>query len=100
MTHCTTSAIGTAHQQANHVPLDMIQNVRMPSIQLKVRIVHNGVKIDATVLLDSGAKGNYTNTKFIEKHKIPVYDIEHPVYPRNIDGMLNQQGAIRHAAIL
>src|SRR5579863_6043213 len=100
MTRCTTSAVGTAHRQANHVPLDTIRNVRMPSIQLKVRIVHNGIKIDATALLDSGAEGNYANTKFIEKHKIPIYDIEHPVYPRNVDGTLNQQGAIRHAAIL
>ena len=72
----------------------------MPSIQLKVRIIHNGIKIDATALLDSGAEGNYANTKFIEKHKISIYDIEHPVYPRNVDGTLNQQGAIWHAAIL
>src|SRR5579863_6334085 len=72
----------------------------MPSIRLKVQIVHNRIKIDATVLLDSGAEGNYANTKFIEKHKIPIYDIEQPVYPQNVDGMLNQQGAIWHAAIL
>src|SRR5579863_5238304 len=100
MTRCTTSAVRTVHRQANYVPLDMIRNVRMPSIRLKVRIVHNGTKIDATALLDSGAEGNYANTKFIEKHKIPVYDIEHLVYPRNVDGTLKQQGAIQHAAIL
>jgi len=100
MTHCTINAVRTTHWEANHVPLDTIQNVRMPSIQLKVRIVHNRIKINATALLDSGAEGNYVNTKFIEKHKIPIYDIDHPVYPWNVDGMLNQQGAIQHAAIL
>src|SRR5579863_10303178 len=100
MTHCTTSAVRTAHRQANHVPLDTIRNVRMPSIRLKVRIVHNGIKIDATALLDSRAEGSYANTKFIKKHKIPIYDIEQPVYPQNIDRTLNQQGAIWHAAIL
>src|SRR5579863_7883413 len=72
----------------------------MPSIRLKVRIIHNGIKTDAIVLLDSRAEGNYANTKFIKKHKIPTYNIDHLVYPHNVDGTLNQQGAIRHTAIL
>jgi len=50
--------------------------------------------------LDSGAEGIYCNTSFIKKYSLPTYDIELPIYPRNVDGTLNKQGAIHHAAIL
>ena len=69
-------------------------------MQIDVRIVYNGKEIDAQAVLDSGAEGVYCNTSFIRKYRIPTYDIDHPIYPRNVDGTLNQQGAIRHAAIL
>ena len=64
------------------------------------QIVHNGTKINTLALLDSGAEGNYAHMRFIQKHKIPAFDLASPVYPRNIDGTLNQQGAIRYAAYL
>jgi len=78
----------------------MIRNIRSPSMQLDVRIVYNGKEINAQAVLDSGAEGVYCNTNFIRKHGIPTYDIDRPIYPRNVDGMLNNQGVIRHAAIL
>jgi len=69
-------------------------------MQIDVRITYNGKEIDAEAVLDSGAEGIYYNTSFIKKYSLPTYDIELPVYPRNVDGTLNKQGAIRHAAIL
>ena len=97
---CTTSAIGDLNQLANNVPIDTIRNIRTLSFWLKVQIVHNRTKIDALALLDSGAEGNYTHIRFIQKYKIPTFDLASPVYPRNINGTLNQQGAIQHAAYL
>jgi len=69
-------------------------------MQLDVRIMHNGKEIDAQAVLDSGAEGVYCNTNFIRKYGIPTYDIDRLIYPRNVDGTLNKQGAICHAAIL
>jgi len=69
-------------------------------MQIDVRIVYNRKEIDAEAVLDSGAEGVYCNTSFIKKYSLPTYDIEPPVYPRNVDGTLNKQEAIRHAAIL
>jgi len=69
-------------------------------MQIDVRIVYNGKEIDAEAVLDSGAEGVYCNTSFIKKYGLPTYDIEPPVYPRNVDATLNKQEAIRHAAIL
>jgi len=69
-------------------------------MQIDVQILYNGKEIDTVAVLDSGAEGIYCNTSFIRKYGIPVYDIDRPVYPRNIDGTLNKQGAIHHAAIL
>jgi len=78
----------------------MIRNIRHPSMQIDVRIIYNGKEIDAEAVLDSRAEGVYCNTSFIKKYSLPTYDIELPVYPRNVDGTLNKQGAIHHAAIL
>jgi len=69
-------------------------------MQIDIRIMYNGNEIDAEAILDSGAEGIYCNTSFIKKYGLPTYDIELPVYPRNIDGTLNKQGVIHHAAIL
>jgi hypothetical protein len=79
---------------------ETIQNIQAPSIRIKVQIVNNGRQIDAYAILDSGAEGIYCNKSFIDKHKIPTYALENPVYAQNVDGMLNKHGIIRHAAIL
>jgi len=69
-------------------------------MQIDVRITYNRKEIDAEAILDSGAEGIYCNTSFIQKYGLPTYDIELLVYPRNVDGTLNKQGAICHATIL
>ena len=67
---------------------------------MNVQIIHNEKQIGARVLLDSRAKGLYCNTKFIQKHQLPLEPLMAPVYPRNVDRSLNKEGAIRHPAIL
>ncbi len=82
------------------VPPEMIRNIRAPSIRLPVRIRYNERQIDARALLDSRAEGIYCNAEFIQKNKLPLKNLDHPIYPKNVDGSLNRQGAIRHATIL
>jgi len=69
-------------------------------MQIDVQIVYNRKEINAEAVLDSGAEGVYCNTSFIKKYSLPTYDIEPPVYPRNVDRTLSKQEAIHHAAIL
>jgi len=78
----------------------MIRNIKSPAFQLKVRIHLNGKQFNAHALLDSRAEGVYCNTSFIKKYSIPTHAVDRPVYPINVDGTLNKQGAMRYAAIL
>jgi len=101
VSRCTPSKI--EHLQSPkilHVPPHTIQNIKSPAFQLKVQINLNGRQFDAHALLDSGAEGVYCNTSFIKKYSIPTHAIDRPVYPINVDGTLNKQGAMRYAAIL
>ena len=82
------------------VTLSTIQNKWVPSIRILVRIVHNGKKIDAWVLLDSGAEGIYCNAAFVKTHGFPLWSLSDPIFPRNVDGTINTQGAICHATTL
>jgi len=82
------------------VTLSTIRNKRVPSIRIPVCIVHNGRKIDARALLDSGAEGIYCNAAFVKTHNFPLLSLENPIFPRNVDGTINTQGAIRHATTL
>ena len=83
-----------------NVQPDTIRNICHPSMQIDVQIVYNGKEIDAAAILDSGAEGICWNTSFIRKYGLPTYDLELPMYPRNVNGILNKQGAICHATIL
>jgi len=101
VSRCTPSKI--EHLQSPkilHVPPHTIWNIKSPAFQLKVRIILNGKQFDAHALLDSGAEGVYCNTSFIKKYGIPTHAINRPVYPINVDGTLNKQGAMHYAAIL
>jgi len=82
------------------VTLSTIRNKRVPSIRILVRIVHNGRKIDAQALLDSGAEGIYCNATFVKSHSFPLQPLQNPIYPHNVDGTINTQGAINHATML
>ena len=82
------------------VTLSTIRNKQVPSIRIPIRIVHNGKKIDAQALLDSGAEGIYCNSAFVKTHEFPLISLQNPIFPRNVDGTINTQGAIRHVTAL
>jgi len=63
------------------VTLSTIWNKRVPSIHILVRIVHNGRKIDARALLDSGTEGIYCNAAFVNTHGFPLLSLENPIFP-------------------
>ena len=104
VSHCTPSKIERLQSpKILHVLPYTIQNTKSPAFQLKVRIILNGKTFNAHALLDSGAEGVYCNTSFIKKYSIPTsptHTVNRPVYPINVDGTLNKQGAMRYAAIL
>jgi hypothetical protein len=98
---CTTRTLATLQlEKAINVTVDTVWNNRSRSIQIPVRIVSEEGKNDAKALLDSGAEGIYINANYVKKHRFPLQDLRIPIYPRNVDGTPNKNGAIHHAAIL
>jgi hypothetical protein len=98
---CTTRTLAVLQaEKADHVFVDTTWNNRSRSIRIPVRIESEKGKTDAKALLDSGAEGVYINAAYVKKHQLPLQDLKMPIYPRNVDGTPNRNGAIRHAAIL
>ena len=52
--------------------------------------------IDAPVLLDCGAEGNFMHPQYAQEHNVLLYPLEHPIIPQNVDGSINQAGKITH----
>ena len=50
--------------------------------------------INAPVLLDCGAEGNFMNPQYAQKHNVHLYPLSHPIIPWNVDGSINQAGKI------
>ena len=98
---CTTRTLAVLQsEKANNVTVDTVWNNRSCSIQIPVRIIFEEGKTNAKALLDSGTEGIYINANYIKKHQLPLQDLRILIYPRNVDGTLNKNSAICHAAIL
>ena len=52
--------------------------------------------IDAPVLLDCGAEGNFMNPQYAQKNNVHLYPLSHPIIPQNVDGSINLAGKITH----
>jgi len=87
-------------EKADNVMLDTVWNNRSHSIRIPVRIVSEEGETNAKALLDSGTEGIYINANYVTKHQFPLENLKTPIYPWNVDGTPNKNGAIRHAAIL
>ena len=83
------------------VPRDTIRNIRSPSITLRVTLVgqKTGKEISARALLDSGAEGIIANHKFVKRNKLTLGTLAKPIPVKNVDGTMNQQGAVRYTTI-
>jgi len=55
---------------------------------------HEGVAIKA--LLDSGATGLFMNMTFAKEKGFKMEKLKKPLIVRNVDGMINAEGAITH----
>jgi len=47
-------------------------------------------------LLDSGATGLVMSSEFVRNQRFKLKRIERPIYIRNVDGMFNKEGPIKH----
>ena len=98
---CTTRTLAVLQaEKATNVTVDMVWNNRSCSIRIPVRIVSKEGKTNAKALLDSGTEGIYINASYVKKHQLPLQNLKIPIYPRNVDGTPNKNGAICYAAIL
>jgi len=98
---CTTRTLAALQaEKATNVTVDTAQNNRSHSIQIPVRIISEEGKTNAKALLDSGAEGIYINANYVKKHQFPLQELRTPIYPWNVDGTPNKNGAIHHTAIL
>jgi len=98
---CTTRTLAALQvEKATNVTVDTVWNNRSHSIRIPVQIVSEEGKTDAKALLDSGTKGIYINANYVKKHRFPLQDLGTPIYPRNVGGTPNKNGAICHTAIL
>ena len=52
--------------------------------------------IDAPVLLDCGAEGNFMSPQYAKEHNVHLYPLSHPIIPWNVDQSINQAGKITH----
>ena len=82
----------------NNVSIASVQNKHVPSIRIQVTIEHKGKPIEVIALVDSGAEGNYLHGNFIHKHNLKTHELEPPVYVKNVNGTINQQGLMTQAA--
>jgi hypothetical protein len=98
---CTTRTLAVLQsEKATNVTVNTVWNNRSCSIRIPVQIVSEEGKTDAKALLDSGAEGIYINASYVKKHQLLLQDLRIPIYPCNVDGTPNKNGAIRHSAIL
>jgi hypothetical protein len=56
-------------------------------------------EISARTLLDSGAEGIIIDQDFATGNKLTLRDLVHPLPVKNVDGMLNKRGSIKHTTI-
>jgi hypothetical protein len=59
----------------------------------------SGREISACTLLDSGAEGIIIDYAFAKKNKLTLRDLVQPIPVRNVDGTMNQQGAVCYTTI-
>jgi hypothetical protein len=83
------------------LPHDTICNIRSPSITLRVTLVgqKTGREISACTLLDSGTEGIIVNYVFAKKHQLTLWTLLQPIPVKNVNGTMNQQGAVRFTMI-
>jgi hypothetical protein len=68
---------------------------------LRVTLVgqKTGREISARTLLDSSVEGIIVNYAFAKKHQLTLQTLLRPIPVKNVNGTMNQQGAVRFTTI-
>jgi predicted aspartyl protease len=74
-----------------------IRNTRIKfstHVQVQLRTLDTGAKIDVSALLDSGATGLFLDTRFVREANLNTRKLPRAIPVYNVDGTLNQGGSI------
>jgi len=72
---------------------DLLRKVTV-NIGLERMDTQEGITVEA--LLDSGAIGLVISSEFTRKQGFKLKKLDRPMYVRNVDGLLNKEGPIKH----
>jgi hypothetical protein len=70
------------------------QSPRSLNLSVKLTSLTSFATISMLALLDSGAMGNFMSPEFVKRHKLETTPLPQPIPVRNVDGTLNENGAI------
>jgi len=77
---------------------DLDKGDHLREVTVKIRLeridIQEGITVEA--LLDSGATGLVMSSEFARKQGFKLKKLDRPMYVRNMDGLLNKEGPIKH----
>ncbi len=72
----------------------LVVKVSRQSIYIPLKLLVGSKVIDILALLDSGAGGNFIDTKFAKNLTISLFTLNKPIKTLNMNGTLNKEGMI------
>ena len=76
--------------------LDRENSLRKVTVKIGLERIDMQKGITVEVLLDSGATGLVMSSEFARKQGFKLKKLDRPMYVRNMDGLLNKKGPIKH----
>jgi len=76
--------------------LDKVDFLREVTVKISLKRINMQKGIIVETLLDSGVMGLVMSSEFARKQGFKLKRLDRPMYVRNMDGLLNKEGAIEH----
>ena len=76
--------------------LDKGDFLREVTVKISLKRIDMQKGIIVETLLDSGVMGLVMSSEFARKQGFKLKRLDRPIYVRNMDGLLNKEGAIEH----
>jgi len=76
--------------------LDKVDLLREVTVKIGLERIDTQEGIIVEALLDSGATGLVISSEFAKKQGFKLKKLDRPMYVRNVDGLLNKEGPIKH----
>jgi len=70
--------------------------LRKAMVKIGLERINTQERIMVETLLDSGATGLVISLEFARKQGFKLKKLERPMHVRNVDGLLNKEGPIKH----